>query len=98
MVLATSRPYVFISVDGPGDVTTTLPEIAIITDTSDGTEPGDSDWHAASWINGEAALLIGPGTPCVYAAGQYMAYVRITAGSERVVLPSGRIRVGDTRP
>lgn len=98
-VLATSRTYLYIRIDAPdsaGDVTTLPdpPEAALIAD--DGTEPADADYHTAGWIDGEVALLIGPGGDgaIAYTAGDYMAFARITAGSEQVVLPSGRVRIG----
>lgn len=96
-ILATSRVYVRIPIDPPEgvpDVTVYTPEAALIAD--DGTEPIEEDWQSATWIKGEAALLIGPGTPleAVYKPGDYMAFARITAGAERVVLPSGRVRIG----
>lgn len=93
---ATSRPYVYVPIDGPvtadimaGYVT----EIAIIAD--DGTEPADADYHLATWLGDEPALLVGPGTSYVYPSGDYMAFARITAGDERLVLLSGRIRIGE---
>lgn len=96
-VPATSREYIYIPIDPPDgipDVTVYVPEAALIPD--DGTEPLESDWQSATWISGEVALLIGPGTPLEddYKPGDYMAFARITAGAERVVLPSGRVRIG----
>ncbi len=99
-VLATSRSYIYIPIDPPDDipdVTVYVPEAALIPD--DGTEPLDGDWHPATWINGKAALLIGPGSPLdgEYKPGDYYAFARITAGAEMVVLPSGRVRIGMLR-
>jgi hypothetical protein len=94
-ILATSKTYMYIPVSPPAtvpDVTVYSPEAALIADN--GTEPGDTDFHPASWIGGEVALLIGPGGGTVYPAGEYMAFARITAGSEKPVLPSGRVRIG----
>jgi hypothetical protein len=94
---ATSRPYLFIPIDGPvsadvlaGPGYTT--EIALVADT--GAEPADADYHTAQWIGGEPGILIGPGSSYVYATGNYMAYARVTGGGERVVLPAGRVRIG----
>lgn len=95
-VLASSRTYVYIPIDPPpgaGDITQYPCEAALITD--DGTEPGDGDYHPASWIGEEVALLIGPGGGgVVYPDGNYMAFARITAGLERPALIAGRVRVG----
>jgi hypothetical protein len=92
----TSRPYLFIPIEGPQDagvMATWATEIALIAD--DGTEPADGDWHTAAWIGGEPALLIGDGTTFTYPAGYYFAFARLTAGEERLVLPSGRVRIGE---
>jgi hypothetical protein len=96
-ILASSREYVRIPIDPPEgvpDVTVYTPEAALIAD--DGTEPLESDWQSATWISAQVALLIGPGTPLedAYKPGDYMAFARITAGAERIVLPSGRVRIG----
>jgi hypothetical protein len=98
-VLATSRTYMYITIDPPpwiGDITALPdpPEAALIAD--DGTEPADGDYHTAIWLRGQVALLIGPGGngAIAYTAGDYFAFARITAGAEQVVLPSGRVRIG----
>lgn len=95
---AASRLYMLIPVDGPpgADLTAYTAEVALTAD--DGTEPGEADWHPANWIGGEAALLVGPGGGTTYPPGNYMAWVRITAGLERPALSSGRVRIGDSRP
>ena len=90
-----SRVYVYMPIDTPPavtDVTAYEVEAALIPDN--GTEPGDGDWQPADWIGGEAALLVGPGGGVVYPAGDYMAFAAITAGAERPVLKSGRVRIG----
>lgn len=89
MILASSTEYVFIPLDGPyGDLTGYAVSVALLPD--DGTEPADSDYLPAIWLNGEVALLH------QWAAGDYMAYVRISAPPEDVRLISGRVRIGDT--
>lgn len=102
MLLATSRAYMFVPVTGPlgTDLTQYPVELALIADT--GTEPADADYHAGQWLapdtaaGKQAALLVGPGGGGVtYLPGEYMAYVRITAGLERPVLRAGRVRIGD---
>lgn len=94
---ATSRINVFIPIDAPPgtDPTTFIPEACLITD--DGSEPDEDDWLAASWINGEVALLVGPGPNAnLYPPGDYMAFARILgAGLEQPVLKSGRVRIGE---
>lgn len=93
----TSREYVLIPVSAPAsvpDITALDADIAIVPEGQG--EPGEADWHAATWLNGEAALLVGPDAQ-VYAAGEYMAWVRITAAPEQPVMVAGRLRVGDVR-
>jgi hypothetical protein len=100
MQLASSLAYLFIPLYGPaslGDLTQYPVDLALITDA--GAEPAAGDWHAATWLSPdgikpkEAALLVGP-TAQAYASGEYMCYARITAGAEKPVLPSGRVRIG----
>lgn len=93
----TSKEYILIPPSGPKgvDLTQYTAEIALVAD--DGSEPADTDYHPATWLGGEAALLEGPGGTVDYPNGEYMAWLRITAGAERPVIPAGRIRVGDTR-
>jgi hypothetical protein len=90
----TSRPYLFIPLHGPVDPNSPgyTTEIALVAD--DGREPADADWHAAQWIGGEPCILFGPGAPFAYATGFYMAFARLTAGAERLVLEAGRVRIG----
>ena len=97
LLLGTSREYILIPVTGPPgtDVTTFAAEIALTPEP--GTEPADGDYHAAAWIGNEAALLCGPGGTADYPDGEYMAWVRLTAGAERPVMCAGRVRVGDAR-
>jgi hypothetical protein len=97
LILGTSREYIRIPVTAPAgvDVTLLAAEIALVADP--GTEPVDADYHAATWIAGEACLLAGAGGAVDYPDGEYMAYLRLTAGAERPVLRAGRVRVGDAR-
>lgn len=93
--LRTSLVYMYIGIDAPddaGDVTIYPCEAALIAD--DGTEPEESDWYDATWLKGKVALLIGPGVAADFPDGEYYAFVRITAGQEQPVLPSGRVRIG----
>lgn len=93
----TSRPYMLIPISSPPgiDPTGTVPEACLMPD--DGTEPGDGDYITGAWIDGEVGLLIGDGGDVTYPAGAYFAWARISVGSEVVVLPSGRVRIGDVR-
>ncbi len=68
-------------------------EIALV---HEGDVPIEADWHLANWVSTEvAALLVGPGPGGVlYANGDYIVKVRLTAGSEKPVFTSGRVRIG----
>lgn len=97
-VLRTSLTYMYIPVDPPaaiaeaGTLTSYECEAALIAD--DGSEPQEDDWYEAAWIGGEVALLIGPGSAADFPSGVYFAFARISAGTEKPVLPSGRVRIG----
>jgi hypothetical protein len=94
MILASSKPYIFVPLDGPKgvDLTQFSAWIAVVPDT--GAEPATGDYQAATWINGEAAILVGDGQ---YQPGDYMIYARLSAPPEDLRLVSGRLRVGDIR-
>jgi hypothetical protein len=100
---STSLIYLYIPIDPPPgipDPSVYPAEAALITD--DGTEPLDGDYHEAEWISlplpsgepgpPEVALLVGGAV--TFTTGDYMAFARITAGAERPVLKSGRVRIG----
>ncbi|NUW45554.1 hypothetical protein [Nonomuraea rhodomycinica] len=74
------------------DLTSFPVEIAIVP-VADG-EPGDDDYHPATWEGAEAVLLIGAGTPVALAPGAYVVWTRLTAGAERPVRRSGILTVG----
>lgn len=95
LILGTSKEYILIGVDAPesaGDITAYACEVALIAD--DGSEPEEADWVDALWIGGEVALLVGPGGDIEPADGDYMCFIRITAGIEQPVRRSGRVRIG----
>jgi hypothetical protein len=94
MILASSRPYICVPMEGPKgvDLTQYSPGMAIVPDT--GAEPDVSEYLGADWIDGEIAFLPVPGQ---FPPGFYMVYVRLAAPPEDVRLISGRLRVGDIR-
>jgi len=92
--LQTSTQYVSIPVSGPVADPTIFPVGIALLLESVGGEPTDSEYHTATWINGEAVLLL---TPEMYPAGAYLAFVRLQAAPEDVRLFSGRVRIGDAR-
>jgi hypothetical protein len=99
LIPATAQVYMFVPLTGPAgvDLTQYAGDLALVADN--GTEPGPADWHAAAWLAPETgaakelALLVG-GTGQVYPPGDYMAWWRLTAGAEKPVDRSGRVRIG----
>jgi len=87
---SSSREYLHIGVIG--DYTTTMPvDIAIVPI---GIEPSDADWKPAAWHNGQARILIGPGSPVgELDEGMYGVWVRVTTAEERPVIRSGTIKI-----
>ncbi|GAA0971651.1 MULTISPECIES: hypothetical protein [Actinocorallia] len=63
-----------------------LPVEIAITDAN--SHPGAADWQTASWQNGHARILIGPGTALelTQRRQRYLAWVRVTDTPERPVL------------
>ncbi len=95
-LLGTTKEFLCVPLRGPAgvDLTAYAAQIALVPDT--GAEPAAGDWHPATWLNGEATLLVGPGGGVVYAPGNYVAYAQLTAGAEVPVMVSGRVRIGDS--
>jgi hypothetical protein len=96
-ILAESVEYIQIGdLTGPAADLTGYP-VAIALMPDDGTEPAAGDWKPAIWLPNNAGTPE-PSVLCnTWPAGQYMAYVQVTAPPEVVALPSGRVRIGDTR-
>lgn len=93
LILATSTEFISIPVASPLTNLTSYPvSIALIVPGVG--EPGNTDYKTATWINGEASMLITAGD---YPAGEYLAYVRVQASPEDVRLLAGRVRIGDAR-
>jgi len=70
--------------------------IAIIPWSSPEQEPDDGDYIAATWEGdtGWASIHIGPGTPHVFEAGEYVVWARLTAGDRKPVRRSGLLTIG----
>jgi hypothetical protein len=93
-LLATTREYVQVPFTGPPgvpDLTVFPVEMAIVPEGSGEPASAGPAWKPAVWLNGQASLLLSEGD---YPAGDYVVYARITAGLERPVMLSGRLRVG----
>ncbi len=56
--------------------------------------PADDEWQTASWNDGAARLLIGPGTSTVLTAGDYRVWIHIDPpGAEAIVRHAGILSV-----
>jgi len=87
-LLTSSNEYICIPMTGPyADLTVYTPSVAIVL--AEAAQPATGQYNVAAWMNGEIAYKPAAGA---YPAGDYMAYVRLVAGSEDVRLKSGRIR------
>ncbi len=91
--LATSTEFVQVPLAGPYDNLTVYTVYMAIIPEGTG-EPLDTDYQAASWLDGEVSYKPGTG---VLVQGMYAVYVRIVTADEDVRLLAGRLRVGDPR-
>jgi hypothetical protein len=99
LIEPSSTEYILIPVTGPQDDLSIYGVEVALTAEGVSDQPVPGDWKTGTWLPvgsaKEAALLHRPGD---YPAGQYMAWARVTASPEQVVLRAGRVRIGDTRP
>lgn len=58
------------------------------------TSPAVDEWRTASWTDGTARILIGPGSDLLLAAGDYRVWIAIDLpGAEHVIRQSGILTV-----
>lgn len=93
-VSSLSTVYVRVPVYGDAaDLSALTVEMAII---ARGTLPVEADWKTATWLDSnDAALLIGPSSSNIIAAGSYDVYVRVTDPPEVPVMKAGSLVVQD---
>lgn len=94
-ILSSSTEKMFVPVTPPDgvDLTTVGVSVALRLETLDG-EPATGDYLTASWVNGEAMVLVSTGE---FPAGQYNVYVRLVSAPEDIRKLAGRVRIGDAR-
>lgn len=94
LIESPSSPYVFTPIYGPDGWSTASVtcEVALV-DEATTTVPAAS-WSAAAWEGTSVRFLVDTAS---YPDGQYVLKVRLTSGSEVVVLTAGRVRIGDAR-
>jgi len=94
-----STPYIYVPIATPlADPTALAVSMALIPEGQ--SAPGSGDWKAATWrspgtgLPKEVACLR---DAAVWPDGEYMCFVQVNASPEVLVLPAGRVRIGDTR-
>lgn len=95
LILSSSTEKMFVPVTAPDgvDITTVGVSIALRSETVDG-EPATGDYLTATWVNGEAMVLLATGA---FPAGQYNVFIRLVSSPEDVRKLAGRVRIGDAR-
>lgn len=94
VIPASSTEYLHVPVTATPDgvnLTGVPVQIAVVAHR---TNPADGEWRTASWTDGAARLLVGPGTDTVLAPGDYRVWIHIDPpGAEHVVRQSGVLSV-----
>ncbi len=98
-IVTTATPYIYVPITAPvADPTTLTAELALVQ--QDITDLTAANWVTAAWrapapgAAKELAVLRDTGT---WPDGEYMCYARLHSPPELLVLPAGRVRIGDTR-
>ncbi|MYY79760.1 MULTISPECIES: hypothetical protein [unclassified Streptomyces] len=90
---ASSTEYLHVPIDGPDgvDLTAFPVKVAVVAHRDN---PSGSEWQEADLIDGEARLLIGPGTELTLARGDYRVWVSVDPpGAENVTRIAGHLGV-----
>ncbi|MEH0627778.1 hypothetical protein [Streptomyces stelliscabiei] len=93
LIPATSTEYLHVPATGPDgvDLTSMPVKIAVVGHRAN---PDDDEWHAASWDESTARILIGPGSDLALNAGDYRVWIHIDPpGAEAIVRRSGILTV-----
>ena len=89
-VSALTTEQLLLPVTGSDGYTSLPVEVSLVRA---GLTPDVDDWHVGSWVDGQAALLIGPDGDVTYPPGLYRPRVRIDGGLEVPVLKFRMIRI-----
>lgn len=93
LIPASSTEYLHVPVAGPAgvDLTAAPVKIAVVAHRDN---PAAGEWKTAAWDDGEARLLIGPGTAVVLARGDYRVWVSVDPpGAENITRHAGHLGV-----
>jgi hypothetical protein len=93
VIPASSTEYLHVPVTAPAgtDLTATAVRIAVVAHSAN---PADGEWQDATWQDGAARILVGPGTDTPLAPGDYKVWIRVDPpGAEDIVRRSGVISV-----
>jgi len=97
-IVTGATPYIYVPITAPvADPTLLTAELALVPQDS---SPATANWVTASWrapVPGAAKELAVLRDVNTWPDGEYMCYARLHAAPELLVLPAGRVRIGDTR-
>lgn len=94
VIPASSTEYLHVPVTLPTGVDTgdTPARIAVV---SHRTNPADSEWHTADWVDGAARILVGPDSDLTLTAGTvYQVWINLDPpGAEDIVRRAGILTI-----
>ncbi|GGV45784.1 hypothetical protein [Streptomyces spectabilis] len=93
LIPASSTEYLHVPVTAPEgvDLTGAPVRIAVVAHRDN---PATSEWKTGVWDDGEATLLIGPGSTLVLTRGDYRVWVSVDPpGAENITRMSGHLGV-----
>lgn len=93
LIPASSTEYLHVPVDAPAGVDLTAAPVKIAA-VAHKNNPSGSEWKTATWVDGEARLLIGPTTELALTRGDYHVWVSVDpAGAESITRKAGLLLV-----
>ncbi|MWA08759.1 hypothetical protein [Streptomyces sp. BA2] len=93
LIPATSTEYLHVPVTAPPGVDLTGAPVKIAA-VGHRNNPTSTEWKTAEWDDGEARLLIGPGSTLVLTRGDYRVWVSVDPpGAENITRMSGHLGV-----
>jgi hypothetical protein len=93
VIPASSTEYLHVPVTAPAgaDLTATAVQIAVVAHSAN---PAGAEWQDATWQDGAARILVGPGTSTPLAPGDYKVWLRVDPpGAEDIVRKAGILTV-----